>query len=171
MPLIVEVDFQPLPRSFSTRTYRTAFFRKAGTEIRVLQSVVQSRFRDATPKVSGGASRSWKTGFNRQFKNEVRGDVFSRHPATGTLETGAVPHRPPPENLKPWLIRKFGLTGRRLDSVAFKMSERIAREGLPLGSASAGQIYSRAVERLSPLFQKSANSVGARAIASLRTGG
>ena len=170
MPLIAEIEFEPLPKSFTSRTFRSAFFKAGALEIRRLQLLAQSRFRDVTPKVSGGTSRSWQVGFNRQFKREVRGDVFSRHPATATLETGAIPHTPPPDNLKSWLRRKFGLSGRRLDSVAFKMSERIGNEGLPLGGVSAGQIYSRAVERLGPEFQRAANAVGAKSMVSLRTG-
>ena len=176
MPIDIQVEFVPSLRRFNKFTqskFTRGFLTEADKMIRTMQTLTKDKFQAVTPEFENPAISvrgSWKKGFNRKSRMSVSGKVFSRHPGSATLDTGAVRHRPPANNLKPWLRAKFGLSGRQLNRVAFGMAKRIGQEGLPLGGKRPSRIYTKAFAILIPEFDKLVHLSGIAMVARFRTG-
>lgn len=72
----------------------------------------------------------------------VGADVYA-----APVETGTVPHFPPPSALLPWVQKKFGFEDEKQAlSMAFAIAKTIAKRG-----TQGHQMFSRALESIEPL--------------------
>ena len=163
MPIELSIEITPPLKRFglfSSKNILRRFRRAADRMIRDMQSLTLRHFQEVTPMGgTGGVRGSWKEGFNRISTNQVSGKVFSRDEGSASLETGAIPHRPPVKNLIPWLRARHSLTGRELVTTAFAMAKNMKEGKLRL---SRRQIYSKELERIQPQLQRLAFQAGIR---------
>ena len=105
---------------------------------------IRDRMIEVSPVALGTLRGSWITVPARTKVGGVEGSTLTSQAQGIIIDEGARPHRPPPQNLEPWIRRKLGISGiKEVKKAAFLVSRKISRRGLP-----ARQLFSRAVKRL-----------------------